>query len=176
MVARLPTSLKSETAISSPQRKVSFTDTVKVAGHSRKMADTRSHNEESPNDMHPLTSITEDEAPWALRGKAIEKKTRVKNCLTKSPKKMFGQHPPSFKLCGPQEKTLLAMKSEATGRCDLDEIGVADNMVIKWWHGDNKDVAVDGTTRDLSLRKAQIETPIFPSLCTFYQLLNDDDS
>lgn len=68
----------------------------------------------------------------ALRGKVIEKKMRVKNCPTKSLKKMFGQHPPLLPtLWPPVEKTLLAMKSEATGRCDLDEIGVADNMVIK---------------------------------------------
>lgn len=50
----------------------------------------------------------------------------------KKPEKNVWTTSPSFKLCGPQEKTLLAMKSEATGRCDLDEIGVADNMVIKW--------------------------------------------
>lgn len=107
-------------------------DTVRVTGRSRKMADTRSRNEESPNDTHPLTSIAEDETSRLLRGKAIEKKTRVKNCLTKRPQKNIWTTSSLLPtLWPPEEKTLLAMKSEATGRCDLDEIGVADNMAIK---------------------------------------------
>lgn len=90
-------------------------DTVRVTGRLRKMADTRSRNEESPNDTHPLTSIAEDETSRLLRGKAIEKKTHVKNCLTKSLKKTFGQHPPllaNFVAPGREDATRNEIRSD----------------------------------------------------------------
>lgn len=108
-----------------------------VMGRLRRMAGTRFHNEECPNEAHPSTNAL------MRKGKqrgfmGVERKSNRREFAPQKwskkrlkKKKCLRKVSPLTNLMAPQEKMKLAMKSEGAGCCDLDEMDVADSTAIK---------------------------------------------